>query len=350
MKANISTSSSAINSSMSIARQCLRAVKHLVFGDTLLPQEFTIGLEEPDTEISTWLQTADADYDVTGRQTIACTAPLRLCFALPGTQSITEQSLQRAVLRLYQHDRQGPLLGEIRLRFQTVIAINTSRFVLFGVRGSTNYCLPRAQLWAHYLLQAYSQWRRNDPPDIRMTLLEQRAAAVAFIRPHPLCLVSVGSRSNGNIFTMNLMGDLGNGYFGFALRDKRVVADLVERAGRIAISGIPIARCAIAYQFAANYKKEHIDWGALPFQTITSVEFGIPVPDFATVVKELEIVKVNRIGSHRLFLARIIRDGTYTRELQACAIHGSYQFWRVKGDSAKLRASLAEDSIHKRGF
>jgi hypothetical protein len=183
-----------------------------------------------------------------------------------------------------------------------------------------------------------------------MTLVEQRAAAVTFIRLHPLCLVSVGNRSNGNIFTMNLMGDLGNGYFGFDLRDRRVVADLVERSGRIAASGIPLARCALAFQFAANYKKECVDWEGLPFATVPSAVFGIPVPDFATTVKQLELVKVHRIGSHRLFIARIIHDEIQAGGPQACTVHGFYPFWRTKGDRAKLRASVAEDLVRKRGF
>lgn len=141
-----------------------------------------------------------------------------------------------------------------------------------------------------------------------MSLLEQRAAMVTFIRPHPLSLVSVRERSRGNIFTMNLMGELGNGYFGFALRDRRVVADVVERAGRVAVSVLPLSRCALAYRFAAHYKSEFIDWAALPIATLPSTEYGIPVPDFAIGVKELEIVNVDRIGRHRLFLARIVTD------------------------------------------
>ena len=335
---------------MSINRQFLRAIKGIAFGDTLLPQEFTIGLEDPHAEISVWLHAVDVPCDVTGRQTTACTAPLILCIAFHDAQNLSEHGLQRAVLKFCERRGPGRVLGEIHLRPHTAISIGASQFILFGVTSSTNYCLPRVRLWANYLLHAYSQWRRNDPPDIRMTLLEQRAAAVTFIRPHPLSLVSVGDRSSGNIFTMNLMGDLGNGYFGFALRDRRIVADLVERAGRIAISGIPLARCALAYQFAANYKKESVDWETLPFKTAPSAEFGIPVPDFATSVKELRIVKVHRIGSHRLFIARIIRDETRAGGLQACVVHGFYQFWRTKGDRAKLSASVAEDSVHKRGL
>jgi hypothetical protein len=333
---------------MSITRQCLQIVKRVVFGETLIPQEFAIGLEDPKAEVSVWLHSVDLRCDVTGRQTTACTAPLMLCIAFHDATNLSDHNFRRAVLKFCERRGQGRVLGEIRLRLHAIIPIGASKFVLFGVRSSINYCLPRARLWAHYLLHAYSQWRRSDPPDIKMTLLEQRAAAVSFIRPHPLSLVSVGNRSSGNIFTMNLMGDLGNGYFGFALRHLRVAADLVERAGRIAVSGIPLTRCTLAFQFAANYKKESIDWDALAFQTAPSAEFGIPVPDWATSVRELQILKVHRIGSHRLFIARVIRE-THSTGLQACVVHGFYQFWRTKGDKAKLRISVAEDWIHKHG-
>lgn len=335
---------------MSIARHFLRIIKRIAFGETLIPQEFTIGLEDPKAEISVRLHAVDWHCDVTGRLTTACTAPLMLCIAFHDATNLSEREFPRAVLKFCELGGQKRVLGEVRLRLHTTITIGASQFLLFGVRSSINYCLPRIRLWAHYLLHAYSQWQRNDPPDVRMTLLEQRAAAVTFIRPHPLCLVSVGNRSSGNIFTMNLMGDLGNGYFGFALRHLRVAADLVERAGRIAVSGIPLTWCTLAFQFAANYKKESIDWDTLPFQTAPSAEFGIPVPDLATCVRELQILKVHTIGSHRLFIARIIRDETRTGAAQACVVHGFYQFWRTRGDKVKLRTSVAEDWVHKHGL
>lgn len=317
-----------------LGRGCLRIIKRIVFADTLLPQEVMTGMEDPRAETGVWLDIRGAGFDVTGRYTTACTAPLRLCIGFHGLPSVNLDDLRRAVLTFRERAGGRQTLGQIGLRPESAISLGGSQFVLFGVRDSTNHCLPVMRLWAHNLLHAYQHWRRNDPAEIRMTLREERAAAVSFIRPHPLCLVSVGNRSAGNIFTMNLMGDLGNGYFGFALRDQRVVADVVEQAGRVAISGLPFTRCALAYQFAANYTKKSIDWKALPFETAPSAEFGIPVPDFATSVREVEVVKVHRIGSHRLFLSRIVRDEPGERGMQACAIHGFYQFWRSKREAA----------------
>ena len=328
------TISAAIDPIRPFGRSCLRAIKRILFADTLVPQEFMIGLEDPLAEIRVWLITRGASFDITERYTTACTAPLKLCIGFHDLPKLNQEHMEQAVLIFCERARTQHTLGEIRLRPDTTISIGGSEFVLFGVRGCTNRCLPVTRLWAHNLLHAYSHQRRKDPADIRMTLRDEQAAAVTFIRPHPLCLASVGSRSTGNIFTMNLMGDLGNGYFGFALRDQRIVADVVKRAGRIAVSGLPFARCALAYEMAANYKKEFIDWEALSFKTTPSPKFGIPIPEFATGVRELELVKLQRIGSHRLFLSRIVHEEPRAGGMQACAIHGFYQSWRAKHDAA----------------
>ena len=324
-------------------------IKNLAFGDTLLPQEFTIGLTEPQSEVSVWLHGMGMPRDVTARHTTACTAPLTICVASDDWQGLDEKDLRKVSLKFCERGGYERVLGEIRLNFNTVISIGDLSFILFGVRGSTNYCLPKARLWAHYLLHAYSQLRRTDPPDMKMTLLEQRAASVTFIRPHPLSLVSVGDKKNGNIFPMNLMGELGNGYFGFALRERRLAAPLVESGGRIAISGVPLAQCSLPFRLAGNHKKQSIDWNELPFETKPSVTFGIPVPSFATRVREMRIEKVHKIGGHRFFIARIISDETYMTGPRACVVHGFYQFWRLRGDRATLRASVVEDSMNKRG-
>jgi hypothetical protein len=336
---------------MSILGQCRRTIRKIAFGDTLLPPEFTTGMAEPQSEIAVWLHGTGTPRDVTGFHTTACTAPLIICVGCEEGQKPDEKRLTRASLKFRERGGRQRILGEIPLRFHRTISIGATAFILFMVRGSRNYCLPKMRLWAHYLLQAYAQWRRTDPSDIKMSLLEQRAASVTFIRPHPLCLVSVGDRTNGNIFPMNLMGDLGNGYFGFALREERLAAHLVERAGRITVSALPLTRCSLPWLLAINHRKESIDWKELPFETRPSATFRIPVPDFAVRVREMQIEKVTgKMGSHRFFIARTVSDEICSGELQACVVHGFYQFWRLKGDSARLKASLAEDTLNKQGI
>ena len=174
---------------------------------------------------------------------------------------------------------------------------------------------------------------------------------VTFIRPHPIVLVSVGDRENGNIFPMNLCGDLGNGYFGFALRTERVAGTLVKEAGRMALSSIPEAQGYLAYRMADNHTKRSIDWSQLPFGTKTSKALRIPVPAFAQTVREMEIETSVAVGSHRFFLARIIEEEKFGEGLVFCSIHGFYQFWRLnerEHRDSELARALAGDALHKR--
>lgn len=312
----------------------------------MLPQEFTIGLADPQSEISVWFHGAGEPLEVTGRHTIACTAPLVLCVAFDGRQGRSASSFREPLLRFCARDGMH-VLGEIRLTFQSTLSAGGSEFVLFLAAGSSNYCLPKIRLWAHFALHAYRQWTRTDTADVRMSLRDFRASLVAFIRPHPLYLGSIGDASRGNIFPMNLLGDLGNGCVGFALREMRVPAHRIAESGRLALSGMPLSHAALPFRLAVNHTKEAVDWGELPFETEPSRVFGIPVPVLATQVRELQVEEYRPLGSHRLFIARTISDETKSSEVQVCVVHGFYQCWRLRGERELLQASIAEDLRNK---
>jgi flavin reductase (DIM6/NTAB) family NADH-FMN oxidoreductase RutF len=335
---------------MSIVRQCRKAIQRIVFGNTLLPQEFFLGLADPQTEITVWLYGMGTPLDVTFRHSMACAAPFTVCIAFDEDRKPSEKDLGDLSLKFCERDGQKRVLGEICLKMTSVIPAATMELILFEARASTNYCLPKMRLCVHYLLHSYSQWRKVDTSGMKMSFLERRAAMVMFICPHPVSLVSLTDDSRGNIFPMNIMGDLGNGYFAFALKDSRRAAHLVERTGRIAVSSLPLARAPLAYQLAVNHTKEFIEWEQLPFATRMSTTFNIPVPVFAQRVREMEIVRVHSIGSHTFFVARIICDETRAKGPGLCVIHGFYQAWRLNGRNAELQASVAEDSFNKRGF
>lgn len=335
---------------MSIVRQCRKAIQRVVFGNTLLPQEFFLGLADPQTEVTVWLYGMGTPLDVTLRHSMACAAPFTVCIAFDEDRKPSEKDFGNLSLTFCERDGQKQVLGKISLKMISVVPAVGMELILFEARSSTNYCLPKIRLCAHYLLHSYSQWRKVDTSGMKMSFLERRAAMVMFICPHPVSLVSLNDDAGGNIFPMNIMGDLGKGYFAFALKDSRRAAHLVERTGRIAVSSLPLARAALAYQLAVNHTKEFIEWEQLSFVTRMSTTFSIPVPVFAQRVREMEIVSAHRIGSHTLFVARIICDETHARGPVLCVIHGFYQARRLKGRNAELQASLAEDSFNKRGF
>lgn len=325
-----------------------RALQNLAFGGALLPQEFTLGLDDPQTEIAVWLEGPGFSLDVTHRYSVACAAPLTFCVGFDEDQGPRKFD----GLSLKFRERGGPhrVLGEIGLWYRDSFSLPRAQFTLFGPRSSTNYCIARRHLAAHYLVFAYRQWKKDNTKGVRMSFLERRAIMVDFIRPHPVMLVSLGDTQNGNIFPMNLLGELGNGYFGLALRAERLAGGLVERSGRVALSTMPLSRGAVAYQLAHNHSKASFDWSTLPFPTRPSTKFAIPVPAFALQVREMEIQSVRGIGSHSLYAGRIVQQETWSEGPAFGSIHGFYQSWRLKKcDEAELESSLAVDALSKRG-
>jgi flavin reductase (DIM6/NTAB) family NADH-FMN oxidoreductase RutF len=336
---------------MSIIGQCRKVIKKLMFGDTLLPQAFTIGLTEPQGEITVWLHGMGSPIDVTRRHSMVCADPFTVCIAFDEEEKFTETEPGRLSLKFCERDGQRRVLGKISFNGKrtTDMLSGGSQLVLFEARNSANYCLPKARIWAHYLLHRYSLWRKVDSAGIKMSFLERRAVMVMFIRPHPVVLVSIESEAGGNIFPMNIMGDLGQNYFAFALKNSRLAARLVEHAGRVALSDVPLSQTPLAYRLGANHGKPAIDWNELPFATKVSAKLKVPVPVFALRVREMEIEKIHNLGSHTFFVARIIHDERFAEDVGLCIVHGFYQAWRLKGHRKELATSLADDLFNKRG-
>jgi flavin reductase (DIM6/NTAB) family NADH-FMN oxidoreductase RutF len=336
---------------MSFRTKVRDLIKKRILGKTLLPQEFTLGLPEPQTEITVSLRSPSGSRDVTTRLSTACAEPLTICIGFDEGTCPSGKDLSDLTLVFSERNGRQRVLGEIGLDFKQTLAGTRSEFMLFEPLSSRNFCLSKAHLGLHYLLHAYRQWKRDNTQGIQMSFLERRASMVTFIRPHPIFLVSVGNYEDGNLFPMNLCGYLGNGHFGFALRTERVAGTLVRKAGRVALSSVPEMQGSTAYRLADQHKKESIDWSRLPFATRSSKVLGIPVPEFAQRVKELEISNSIAVGSHRFFIAQILEEEVLSDELGFCSIHGFYQFWRLKElkqFETELARSLAGDAFHKR--
>lgn len=333
---------------MQVLRRIRRAIRKVVFGDTLLPHGVTLGFVEPQREIAVWLHGLDTPLDVTHRHSMACAAPFTICLAFDEKQRPNEQEIRRLSLRFCEGTGQKRLLGELKLKASGSIPTIGPGIFLFEVRKTKNNCLPLARLWAHDLLRARRNWRRTDASALKMTLQGMRAMTVMFIRPHPVSLVS-HCDAGGNIFPMNLMGELGGGYFAFALVDSREAAIGVERARRIAVSSVPFPRASLVFQLAPNHFRESVDWSKLPFGTKSSANFSIPVPDFTSRVRELEIVHARKLGSHTFFVARIVHEDIGAQCESLHVVDGIYHAWRVKGRGAELEATLTADSLNKHG-
>jgi len=334
---------------MAILNRVRSAIKAALVGDTVLPEEFATGIPDPQQEISVMLHGMGEPVDVTFRHATACSAPFLIAVAFDEARSPTPRELRRLSLKFFATQGERHLLGSIGLRWKERISAPGAELHLFAPRSVSNYCLPRRSLWTHYAIHLFGQWKSRSASAMTMSFLERRAAMVSFIRPHPSVLVSVSGELGINIFPMNIMGSLGPGRFGFALRNDRLAGQLVELTGRLVLSNVPVRHASLVYGLAANHTRASIQKDELPFSTQLSPLFEIPVPSFAVRIREMQLETVHRIGSHSFFIARILRDTVLSEEPSLCVIHGYYQTWRLGGCAAEMKAALLEDRLHKRG-
>jgi flavin reductase (DIM6/NTAB) family NADH-FMN oxidoreductase RutF len=303
-----------------------KAIKRAALGD--LPQQCTMGMPDPQREVRIWLEGLGDPIDITNNHVVACASPFIVGIGLDPER--TRQTLRmRLSLKFRERDGDRRLLAKVRLRSSGSVTIADQALSLFHIRSCNNYCLTRPRLWAYDLYQSFKRWRRDKNPEIPMSVLGARSMNVFFICPRPVVLVSAMDGSKGNIFPMNLFGCIGDDYFAFALNSLRKAAPLVERAGRVALSSIPIEHAGLVRQLGKNHRSDFAEWDKLPFATTPSPALGLPIPQFALRVREMEIKTVQKLGSHTLFLARLIRDEHLRNDLQFCMIHGIYQSWRL---------------------
>jgi flavin reductase (DIM6/NTAB) family NADH-FMN oxidoreductase RutF len=312
---------------MRIPAQARKFLKRLFLGPLDCPQQCPVGLRDPQTDVAVLLHGLGDACDVTHNHFMTCGAPFTIGISFDNAQTQLINENTQLTLEFRQRDGDQRLLGEIALRRTSMVPVGDQQLALFKISNYRNYCLPRAHLWARYLQYAYQRARVHNS-DVAITWREIHAMIVFYTCPRPVAFVSVVHENIVNIFPVNLMGPIKNNHFCFALNSATPVANLVNRAGEIALSSIPLEQRSVAFQFGKHHKREGIDLGQLPFTAKTSTALGLPVPEFALRVREMKIESARKLGSHTMFVARIIQDEHWKDDLEFFVEHGIYRAWR----------------------
>jgi len=307
-----------------------RNAKQILFGAGNQAQAIAVAVRDPQTEVTFSLLGLGAPRDVTRCQMMACGAPLLIGIGLE--EGVANLASQKSKSTLEIRHSSGKQLVTIRLyyRFDIPVEAGAKRLCLFTPLHTRNRCLPFLQLWRRYLFYAYQRWR-SPYPEFSLSAREVHAMIGFCSCPRPVALVSVREGDKGaNIFPMNLMGTIAEGCFAFALKTSTPVVSLVGRAGKIALSTIPAEQSPVAYTLAENHRKEEADWEQVPFASRPSPRLGFPVPEFAIRVREMELVSQHSVGSHTLFISRIVGDERWRDLPEFCTVHGVYQSYRLR--------------------
>jgi flavin reductase (DIM6/NTAB) family NADH-FMN oxidoreductase RutF len=302
------------------------ALREFVFGPPI-PQFCTVGLKYPQSEVRVWLRGLGSPLDVTDTNVIVAARPFTVGIGLERIPDAATIERAHLFMNFSDHSGDNRWLGEIRLSYAETIRIGDRALCLFRGSRSTNRCLPRSVVWRRYLDFARRQRRiAKGPtaPETRMILRELFALSTFYICPRPVVLVSVVDGNAGNIFPMDLVGPIGGQHFTLALHATSTAVSLMERSRRVALSGVPVEQISIAYALGQNHKKTDFCWNQISFDLTTSPAFGLPIPEFALSVKEMEIEEVRAMGSHKLFICRTEVNHLRSHGLQLSFVQGFY--------------------------
>jgi hypothetical protein len=142
---------------MSIETRVREGIKKAAFGKTLLPQEFTLGLPDPQTEITVFLRGAGLNREVTEHVSTACAEPLTICIGFDEGTCPSGRELSGLTLVFSERKGLECILGEIGLDYKRTLTGVRTEFMFFEPKSSKNFCLPNAQLGLHYLLHIGSR-------------------------------------------------------------------------------------------------------------------------------------------------------------------------------------------------
>lgn len=305
------------------------------------PQWLAISLPPAEQVVTVTLSLGSLDVDVTNNIAVAALRPFTLRLGMDFAMAEAVRRASRVSLRLCDAELRRAL-GVMDLDYQREWVAAGTCVGLFTVRGAWHRCTSRARrAWDSWM---YARAVRNVP---RETLLMTPSAVeqmlVFYLRPRPVCLVSVDDGEHSNIFPMDLIGPLPSEHFTLALRNTSPSIATIRMSRRVAIADLPGTACRIAYQLGAHHKRVQVDWDSLPFPTVRSAEFGLHVPALAPRIREMEILDFQTIGSHTLFVGRVHSErvnGEATARL--CHTSGAHQRLRIRANRPFHEALTAD--------
>jgi flavin reductase (DIM6/NTAB) family NADH-FMN oxidoreductase RutF len=282
-----------------------------------------ISLQFPQEIIQVRLVTATHEFDVSVNNVAAALKPLTIAIGLDAQMRSAVEFASEPELHFVDRHLKRPI-GVLRLRHMKFWNTSETLLGLFEVRYGTHRCArwPR-RVWDRWMYRrAASKNTRPDSFSLAPNVLEQ--TMIFYICPRPVFLVSVDDGQHSNVFPMDLVGPIAPDRFTLALRSTSPSVETIKHERKVALSSIAADDYQIAYQLGAHHKRVTIDPDTLPFKLSRSREFSLPIPVTALRVREIEILDFQSIGSHTLFVGRIVSDeqrGNGPQLFHTCGVH-----------------------------
>jgi flavin reductase (DIM6/NTAB) family NADH-FMN oxidoreductase RutF len=292
-----------------------------------LPEWSPVALPQPQRAIQIRLVTSRGEFDVTHAAAVASLRPLTLAVGLDEKLLPVLASERTPRLRFIDLES-GRTVGMLHLSHARNWETAGITIGLFEITHGTQRCVRWPYRSWNRWLQSRATRKKADPNNFSMPPEALQQQMIFYICPRPVVLVSVDDGQHSNLFPMDLIGSLSAERFSLALRSTSPSVATMKSARRVVLSDVAAQDAALAYQLGAHHKKVQIDWDQLPFKIQRSTNFGLPYPEPAPRVREIEILDFDTIGSHTFFVTRVAYERAGGADDRFFHTSGIYQHFR----------------------
>jgi flavin reductase (DIM6/NTAB) family NADH-FMN oxidoreductase RutF len=293
-----------------------------------LPQWSPVALHQPQQAVRVRMLTSRSEFDVTQAAVVAALRPLTLAVGL-------DERLRPAVElhdtpQLHCVDvESGLTVGMLHLRHLRNWETSGITLGLFEIQHGIHRCLRWPYRPWNRWLQNRAARKNTDPHNFFMPPAAVEQQMIFYICPRPVVLVAVDDGQHSNLFPMDLIGRVSTERFTLALRSTSQSVPTMKSARRVALADVPAADYALAYKLGVHHRNVAVAWDQLPFKIQRSANFGLPCPQLATRVRELEILDFDTIGSHTFFVTRVVSEHSVAEGERFFHTSGIYQHFRA---------------------
>jgi hypothetical protein len=165
--------------------------------------------------------------------------------------------------------------------------------------------LQRSHIYHLAAIKNFLVWYRYYSRD-KMSFSKFKSHVCAYSYPRRIRIISFRQQDYYNIFPMDLLGDITQpGKYVFGLRHSNVAIKRIMETGKLLVAEVPFHQHNIIFQLGKHHSSQAPALSDLPFETITSKNFGFHIPAFAESYKEINIAQTLPLGSHMLLWGNV---------------------------------------------
>ncbi|MEO6169004.1 MAG: hypothetical protein ABIO46_01700 [Chitinophagales bacterium] len=251
----------------------------------------------------------DAAYDITNYHALVSLKPFAIAV---NAAAINFLNPARATLRIVDNEK---VLGMLHLKACATekfndITLNVYEAALpgFSISFST-------AVWNAFLLQVKNKTDKRSqnfvvPPWELLKLF------VYSLKPRPVFLVSVLHEKGFDVFPIDIAGTISETQCMFSIRSTSAAIAHILTTKKICAAAIPYEQRTAAYQLGRHHAGAIVPDELKALNFITSEQWRIPIPAFATDVQELILEHSFQKGVHTQFVFRVINSYSLITALQ----------------------------------